>query len=109
MAKERKGTSIEKWDEVNGRSGNGETSVAEKTDGSGRNIGERLGEQMHNIEDTIEQNDNSFDGIINNLPDQEEAKESVLKKLREREKAVDEEREKIRKSICPVKDRERDV
>lgn len=109
MAKERKGTPIEKWDEVNGCSGNGETSVAEKTDGSGRNIGERLGNQMRNIEDAIEQNDNSLDGIINNLPEQEEAKESVLKKLRDREKAVDEEREKIQKSICPVKDRERDV
>lgn len=109
MAEERKGTPIERWDEVNGRSGDTETSVAEKTDGSGRNIGERLGEQMRNIEDAVEQNDNSIDGVINNLPDQEDAKKSVLKKLREREKAVDEEREKIQKSICPVKDRERDV
>lgn len=109
MAEERKGTHIEKWDEVNGRSGNGETSVTEMTDGSGRNVGERLGEQMRNIEDAVELNDNSIDGVINNLPEQEDAKESVLKKLREREKAVDEEREKIQKSICPVKDRERDV
>ncbi|CRZ35094.1 uncharacterized protein DUF4316 [Herbinix hemicellulosilytica] len=109
MAEERKGTSIEKWDDVNGRSGDTETSVVEKTDGSGRKIGERLGEQMRNIEDAVEQNNNSLDGVINNLPEQEDAKESVLKKLREREKAVDEEREKNQKSICPVKDRERDV
>lgn len=109
MAEEKRGTPIEKWDEVNGRSGGKETSVAEKTDGGGRNIGERLGDQMRNIEDAVEQNDNSIDGVINNLPEQEEAKESVLRKLREREKAVDEEREKIQKSMCTVKDRERDV
>ncbi len=109
MAEERKGTPIEKWDEVNGRSGATETSVVEKTDGSGRNMGERLGEQMRNIEDAVEQNDNSIDGVINNLPNQEEAKESVLKKLREHEKSADEERDKIQKIICPVKDRERDV
>jgi len=109
MAEEKRGTPIEKWDEVNGRSGATETSVAEKIDGSGRNIGERLEEQMHNLEELLEQNDNSIDGVINNLPEQEEAKESVLKKLREREKIADEERDKIQKSFCPVKDRERDV
>jgi len=109
MAEEKRGTPIEKWDEVNGRSGATETSVAEKADGSGRNIGERLEEQMHNLEELLEQNDNSIDGVINNLPEQEEAKESVLKKLREREKIADEERDKIQKSFCPVKDRERDV
>lgn len=161
MAEERKGTLIEKWDEVNGRSSdevvvmqdasktNSEKSVGERfiemreSTGMSRKdfaeylnipyrtmtdwerdlrtmpeyvfalieykVSHDLGNQMRNIEDAVEQNDNSFDGIINNLPEQEVAKESVLKKLREREKTVDEEREKIQKSICPVKDRERDV
>ena len=52
---------------------------------------------MQNIEDMIEQNDNSFDGVINNMPDpkpaaqmsaedvieEEQRKKSVIKKLQE--------------------------
>ena len=52
---------------------------------------------MRGIEDMVEQNDNSFDGVINNLPEpkpvcqgdaaevveQEQKKKSVLKKLQE--------------------------
>lgn len=48
-----------------------------------------LGSQMRGIEDMVEQNDNSFDGIINNLPNyripaeteatSQHARESVLK------------------------------
>ena len=48
------------------------------------------------VEDAVEQNDNSFDGIINNLPEpdptlqackcaDEEAKQSVLAKLKEQQ------------------------
>ena len=59
---------------------------------------------MRAIEDTVEQNDNQFDGIINNLPDEPPAgtpdpakaareaadtaaRSSILEKLREEERA----------------------
>ena len=55
---------------------------------------------------------NSFDGIINNLPKQEDiseksegAKESVLKKLKDCVKILEEEKDKHPRSLCP--DRER--
>lgn len=71
-----------------------------------------LGNQMRGIEDMVEQNDNSFDGIINNLPKQEDiseksegARESVLKKLKDCVKILEEEKEKHPRSLCP--DRER--
>lgn len=51
---------------------------------------------LRSVEDFVEQNDNSFDGIINNLPEpdpteracrcaDEKARESVLEKLREQQ------------------------
>lgn len=71
-----------------------------------------LGSQMRGIEDMVEQNDNSFDGIINNLPKQEDiseksegARESVLKKLKDCVKILEEEKEKHPRPLCP--DRER--
>lgn len=63
---------------------------------------------MRGIEDQIEQNDNSLDGIINNLPEpedraekEEQAKESVLKKLKESVKISADDREKPSRSFCP--------
>lgn len=71
-----------------------------------------LGNQMRGIEDMVEQNDNSFDGIINNLPKQEDiseksegARESVLKKLKDCVKILEEEKDKHPRTLCP--DRER--
>ena len=67
---------------------------------------------MRGIEDMVEQNDNSFDGIINNLPKQEDiseksegARESVLKKLKDCVKILEEEKDKHPRTLCP--DRER--
>jgi len=67
-----------------------------------------LGNQMRGIEDMVEQNDNSFDGIINNLPKQEDtvekeaqARESVLKKLKDCVKILEEEKEKRPRVLCP--------
>ncbi len=90
MAEERKGNPIEKWDEVNG--------VAEVTRLKDPN---ELGNQMRGIEDMVEQNDNSFDGIINNLPEPEEqekakydeARESVIEKLKEALKILEDDKE----------------
>ena len=112
MAEERKGTKIKKWDDVNGCSTE-EVAVPNTSQAAeGRNIAERLGNQMLSIEDAIEQNDNSLDGVINNLPQSDEtekAKESVLQRLKEREKSSEDERSKMFRTPCHVKEMERDV
>ena len=112
MAEERKGTPVKKWDEVNGCLTE-EVAVQDTSQATeGRNIAERLGDQMRSIEDAIEQNDNSLDGVINNLPQPDEAektRESVLQRLKEREKASEEERSKMFRAPCHAKEMERDV
>ncbi len=78
MGEKRVGERIRKWDEVAGAS----PSVSRNP--------------LRGVEDQIEQNDNAFDGVINNLPRQdriqkgnaevraeEEKKKSVWKKLQE--------------------------
>ncbi len=94
---EKRRTKIQKWDEIGGAV---ETEIeepatpTEEEPGAGPSISRN---PMRNIEDMIEQNDNSFDGVINNLPDskpaaqmspedvieEEQRKKSVLKKLQE--------------------------
>lgn len=96
MEKKRK-TKIQKWDETQGAV---EVEVEEvgvsfdETPGAGPSVSRN---PMRGIEDMVEQNDNSFDGVINNLPEpkpvcqvdaaeiieQEQKKKSVLKKLQE--------------------------
>ena len=76
-----------------------------------------LGNQMRGIEDMVEQNDNSFDGIINNLPRQEEnitreitdeqKRESVLKKLKDCVKILEEEKDRHPHLPVPCCDAER--
>ena len=96
MEKKRK-TKIRKWDEVGGVV---ETEIEEsagtfdETPGAGPSVSRN---PMRGIEDMVEQNDNSFDGVINNMPEpkpvcqvtaadvieEEQKKKSVLKKLQE--------------------------
>ena len=63
-----------------------------------------LGNQMRSIEDMVEQNDNAFDGIINNLPEDktvtknETARDSVLKKLKDCVKILEDEKDSHPKS-----------
>ena len=95
-AKTRK---IKKWDEVHGEY---ETEVSEDMGGSSPEEAAGAGPSisrnpMRGIEDMVEQNDNSFDGVINNLPEpkpvcqvtaadvieEDQKKKSVLKKLQE--------------------------
>ena len=95
-AKTRK---IKKWDEVHGEY---ETEVTEDMGGSSPEEAAGAGPSisrnpMRGIEDMVEQNDNSFDGVINNVkvepatgtpeivPDD---KKSVLEKLREQSRQV---------------------
>ena len=96
MEKKRK-SKIQKWDEVGGAV---ETEITEVTAdaseeaGSGPSISKN---PMRGIEDMVEQNDNNFDGVINNLPEpkpvaqvtaedvieEEQKKKSVLGRIRE--------------------------
>ncbi len=94
MEKKRK-NKIRKWDEVGGAA---ETEIeetagiTEEDPGAGPAISKNF---MRGIEDMVEQNDNNFDGVINNLPEpkpvcqvdaaevieEEQEKKSILKKL----------------------------
>ena len=96
MEKKRK-TKIRKWDEVGGAV---ETEIEEsagsfdETPGASPSVSRN---PMRGVEDMVEQNDNSFDGVINNLPEprpvcqvtaadvieEDQKKKSVLKKLQE--------------------------
>ena len=95
-AKNRK---IKKWDEVHGEhevevSDNTGGCEPEEVAGAGPSISRN---PMRSIEDMVEQNDNSFDGVINNAKEEPAAgtleivpddKKSVLEKLREQSKQV---------------------
>ena len=87
---------IKKWDEIHGEHVEDEVSVtdSEEVAGTGPSISRN---PMKGIEDMVEQNDNNFDGVINNLPEEkpvtqmtaadvieeEQEKKSILKKLQE--------------------------
>ena len=95
-AKTRK---IKKWDEVHGEY---ETEVTEDMGGSSPEEAAGAGPSisrnpMRGIEDMVEQNDNSFDGVINNVKAEPASgtpeivaddKKSVLEKLREQSRQV---------------------
>ena len=96
MEKKKK-TKIQKWDEIGGAVETGIEEIGgsfDETPGAGPSVSRN---PMRGIEDMVEQNDNSFDGVINNLPEpkpvcqvssaevieEEQKKKSVLKKLQE--------------------------
>ena len=111
MEKKRK-SKIQKWDEVGGAAEveiDEVTADASEEAGAGPAISKN---PMRGIEDMVEQNDNNFDGVINNLPEPKpvaqvdsddvieavQKKKSVLEKIREN--APDP--EKVRPmSLCP--------
>ena len=114
MEKKRK-SKIQKWDEVGGAA---EVEIDEVTADSSEEAGAGPAiskNPMRGIEDMVEQNDNNFDGVINNLPEPkpvtqvdsedviEEAqkKKSVLEKIREN--APDPEKVKPM-SLCPYRE-----
>lgn len=65
----RVGNRIRKWDEVHGTEADEE--VADTIDPTGDvGVGPSISRNyLRDVEDTVEQNDNSFDGVINNAPD----------------------------------------
>ena len=106
--KKAKTRKIKKWDEVHGEH---EVEVSDNTGGC--ELEEVAGASpsisrnpMRSIEDMVEQNDNSFDGVINNVKVEPAAgtleivpddKKSVLEKLKEQSKQM--------QSPVPVSDR----
>lgn len=115
MKKKRK-SKIQKWDEVGGAV---ETDVEVDDStvddvGAGPSISRN---PMRGIEDMVEQNDNAFDGVINNVEqpkpvaqitpedviEEEQKKKSIIGKIRE--VIPDPERVKTIVPLCP--DRER--
>ena len=95
MEKKKK-SKIQKWDEVGGLV---ETEVEESVSDpseSGNPVISRDQNPLRSVEDAVEQNDNSFDGIINNMPDDkptaqitredvieaEQKKKSILEELK---------------------------
>ena len=114
MEKKRK-SKIQKWDEVGGATEleiEEVTADASEEGGAGSAISKN---PMRGIEDMVEQNDNNFDGVINNLPEPKpvaqvdsedvieevQKKKSVLEKIREN--APDPEKVK---PMCLCPDRE---
>ena len=111
MEKKRK-SKIQKWDEVGGIT---ETEIDESSEfvgeepGAGPSISRN---PMRGIEDMVEQNDNNFDGVINNLPEpkpaaqvtaedvitEEQKKKSVLERIRE---AVPDPEKISHVNLCP--------
>ena len=95
-AKTRK---IKKWDEVHGEyeveiSDGTISSEPDEVAGAGPSISRN---PMRGIEDMVEQNDNNFDGVINNikpepsselLQSMQDDKKSVLEKLKEQGRMV---------------------
>ena len=117
---------IRKWDEVSGNAV--EEQIPESIDpiedvGLGSSISRN---HMRGIEDMVEQNDNSFDGIINNVPappmpdfasinekaDEEDiendTKASILEKIKEQQEKVKSapipDPEKSSPVICPCRE-----
>ena len=90
---------MKKWDEVRGEYETGIFEDAggrepEETAGAGPSISKN---PMRGIEDMVEQNDNNFDGVINNVKAEptvgmleavSDAKKSVLEKLKEQSRQV---------------------
>ena len=92
MSEERKGERIEKWDEVSGT-----TSVVEKEKsdtvedvGAGPSISRNY---LRGVEDQVEQNDNNFDGIINNTPQETIAEKEQRTSITERLRAAQQQEE----------------
>lgn len=90
---------IRKWDEVHGEYEAGVSEdiggrEPEETAGAGPSISKN---PMRGIEDMVEQNDNNFDGVINNVKAEptvgmleavSDDKKSVLEKLKEQSRQV---------------------
>ena len=97
MAENMKGKKIKKWDEVTGAEieiDASEGAGPDEMSGAGPSISKN---PIRGIEDMVEQNDNAFDGVINNVEqpkpvaqvtpedviEEEQKKKSIIGKIRE--------------------------
>lgn len=104
---------IKKWDEINGVIEDEvqvETGDAVEDAGAGPSISRNY---LRGVEDQVEENDNNFDGIINNTPTViptgiqeaiEQEKKSVLEKLKESAPVIPPFSERKQAVICPELD-----
>lgn len=83
MSEVRKGERIEKWDEVTGTASviEHESTATVEDVGAGPSISRNY---LRGVEDQVEQNDNSFDGIINNTPPETVAEKEQRTSIKER-------------------------
>ena len=106
MAENMKGKKIQKWDEVTGAEieiGASEGAGPDEMSGAGPSISKN---PIRGIEDMVEQNDNNFDGVINNLPEVKPAaqvsNEDVIEEIQKKKSIL----EKIKETIPdPSKER----
>lgn len=114
----RVGNTIKKWDEVHGTEVDEE--VADTIDPTGDvGVGPSISRNyLRGVEDMVEQNDNSFDGVINNAPDTSftrdlvgqaeedlkdpEKRRSVMEKIRK-------EQERTAVSPAPILEKKKEV
>lgn len=99
MAENMKGKKIKKWDEVTGAEieiDASEGAGLDEMSGAGPSISKN---PIRGIEDMVEQNDNSFDGVINNLPEVKPAaqvsNEDVIEEIQKKKSIL----EKIKETI----------
>ena len=109
---------IRKWDEIGGISETEIEESASHTDeepGAGPSVSKN---PMRGVEDMLEQNDNSFDGVINNLPktkplsqmtreELEEQHRKLISFFRHLEESGYFAKMKVHTNRCPMDDRER--
>ena len=99
MAENMKGKKIKKWDEVTGAEieiDASEGAGPDEMSGAGPSISKN---PIRGIEDMVEQNDNNFDGVINNLPEVKPAaqvsNEDVIEEIQKKKSII----EKIKETI----------
>lgn len=99
MAENMKGKKIKKWDEVTGAEieiDASEGAGPDEMSGAGPSISKN---PIRGIEDMVEQNDNNFDGVINNLPEvkpvAQVSNEDVIEEIQKKKSIL----EKIKETI----------
>ena len=116
---EKKKSKIKKWNEVTGVVEEEVVENVSSPDATTDPVISRDQNPLKSVEDMVEQNDNSLDGIINNMPEvkpaaqmtskdvieEEQKKKSILKMLHDSLSA--EERKKTIIIFYPISDKER--
>ena len=84
------------WDEVNGMKEDKADSEEKVSDFWGKK------NYLRAVEDAVEQNDNSFDGIINNMPDEDDQRKAIVLKMDDEEMKKSSVLRKLQEEKMPV-------